>query len=57
MNTTMSKKACAAVERIRTLREITKTTGLTTTREQFDVLMHLNNADALIVAEATKVTR
>ena len=57
MNTTMSQAACEAIERIRTLRALTIKTGLSTTREQFDVLMHFNNVDALIVAEATKVTR
>jgi len=57
MNTILSAEACHAIERIRTLRALTQETGLQTTREQFEILLKLNNEDALAVAKATKVTR
>ncbi len=52
MNTTLSQAACAALQRIRTLRALTTKTGLQTTREQFDVLLKLEDKDCLAVADA-----
>ncbi len=50
-NTALSSEAFDAVERIRTLRALTDKTGFATHQEQFKVLMALNNADCLTVAE------
>lgn len=59
MNTLLSQKAVKALKRIITLKELTRRTGLQTTREQGEVLLALNDEDALSVADAIKtaVTR
>jgi hypothetical protein len=43
------------IERIKTLRLLTQKTGLQTVEEQFKILLSLDNADALAVADALRV--
>jgi hypothetical protein len=54
-NTLLTTTALAAVERIKTLRLLTQKTGFQTTEEQFKILLKLDNADALAVADALRV--
>lgn len=54
-NTLLTPTAIAAVERIKTLRLLTQKTGFQTTEEQFKILLCLDNADALAVADALRV--
>jgi len=50
-NTTLSPTAQKAVERIRTLQTISQKTGIITRDEQIKILLALENADALAVAD------
>ena len=52
INTLLSPNAVTALNRIRTLREMTRKTGFQTHQEQFKVLLSLVDADLLDVANA-----
>jgi hypothetical protein len=53
-NTALSPEAVAAVKRVQALREFTKRTGFTTTNEQANELLKLNNEDLLVAAQELK---
>jgi hypothetical protein len=57
MNTLLSENAVRALKRIHTLKDLTKLTGLITTREQGEILLTLSNEDALAVANVLKNER
>ena len=50
-NTALSATAQKAVERIHTLQTISQKTGIQTREEQVRILLALENADALAVAD------
>jgi hypothetical protein len=50
-NTTLSPTAQKAFQRIRTLQLLTERTGFITKEEQFKILVSLDDADCLAVAE------
>jgi hypothetical protein len=54
-NTLLSDTAQKAVERIRTLQTISQKTGIQTREEQVRILLALENADALAVADVIGV--
>lgn len=57
MNTLLSDPAVKALRRIHTLKALTKKTGMITTREQGEILLALNDDDALVVADALSTER
>jgi len=54
-NTILSAAAQKAAERIRTLQTINQKTGIQTREEQVRILLALENADALAVADVIGV--
>jgi hypothetical protein len=54
-NTSLSATAQKAAERIRTLQIISQKTGIITRDEQIKILLALENADALAVADVIGV--
>lgn len=56
-NTNLSEAARKAIQRIRVLQVLHERTGFSTQREQFDVIMALNDDDCLAVSEEVSKIR